>query len=71
VVRRADYEVPSTILLPKSFGLNIVLVLVNANTALSSSRKTLVRKYQKAIQNPYQPRPPQTPAAHFKRLYQK
>ena len=71
VVRRADSEVPSTILLPKSFGLKIVLVLVNAHTALSSSRETLVRKYQKAIQNPYQPRPPQTPAAHFKRLYRK
>jgi hypothetical protein len=69
VVRRADYEVPSAILLPKSFGLKIVLVLVNAHTALSSSRETLGRKYQKAIENPYQPRPPQTRAAHFKRLY--
>jgi hypothetical protein len=41
VVRWVDYEVPSTILLPKSFGLKIILVLVDGITALSSSRETL------------------------------
>lgn len=28
-------------------------------------------KYQNSIQNPYQLRPPQTPAAHLKRPYRK
>jgi hypothetical protein len=32
-------------------------------------RQKMVRTYQSAIQNPYEPRPPQPPAAHFKRLY--
>ena len=48
-----------------------LFVVPDATTALSSSRRGLVRKYQDTIQNAYLPRPPQAPAAHFKRLYRK
>ena len=48
-----------------------LFVVPDATTALSSSRRELVRKYQDTIQNAYLPRPPQAPATHFKRLYRK
>jgi hypothetical protein len=59
-----------TALLCSGVGCRISSVLRrSARTAWWDSRKKAVRKYQNTNQNTYQPRPPQTPATPFKRLY--
>src|SRR5215472_10685437 len=51
-------------------GCRIMSVLRRSSPpARWDSRKNAVPKYQNTIQNTYQPRPSQTPAAPFKRLY--
>jgi hypothetical protein len=48
---------------------HIRVALITSGTSGFASQAA--PKYQNTIQNPYLPRPPQTPAAQLKRLYRK